>query len=279
VQGVAADGLFGYVEIPLTILGPTPVVSVSDDQLEWEESATIHGERYAPGAQITVSLFPNNTPLAEGTAGSDGSFDIPFSIPTNLFSSRDYQLAVTGQGIDLLFHFDIVNVTIIGDRPIIDVATDQARRGGTVDVRGELFLKGTEVQFTLLPGFEKLGTAAVGDDGTFATTVTIPTDAFAKDPHQLVVTGQGADGLFAYDGAFLAIDGDTASQPGATVSTLAAGDPIAKPNFERFVDRFLGVPPTAPRRGESSNLGLVVFLLMLLLLLVLLVTSRRRRRR
>ena len=278
VQGVAGDGAFGYVEVPLTIRGPVPTIAISDTDLSWGEVATVTGDRYNEGSKVTVSLFPENRMLAETTAGPGNSFSVDVQIPDKLFSSKDYQVVVTGQGIDLLFHLDLLQVTIVGDRPVIDIARVTVARGETVGVRGELFLPDTEATVTLLPGFEKLAVVPIGADGTFATTIKIPLDAFAKDPHQAVVTGQGADGIFAYDSRPLRIDGDGPGT-GSTVATLPSGDPNAHPKFDRFVDRYLGGLPPAPRRGRTAVPAWVVLLLTLLLLLVLLLTSRRRRRR
>jgi hypothetical protein len=280
VQGVAEDGGIGYVGLPLTILGPTPLVEMSSTELSWGETVTVRGERYHPGSRITVSLFPDNTLLGAATADSSGRFSTAIMVPDRLRSATDYQVAITGQGIDQLFHFDTIEVAIIGDRPVISLDRDRVRRGDTLTATGQPFFVGTEVQVVLLPGFEALGTVPVEPDGTFTATVRIPEDAFAADPHLVVVTGMGADGLFAYATAVISIDGavGSAGSTGSTVSTLAGGVPVTTPEFDRFVDRFLGAPPATPRRGSSGPPGWLL-LLVLLVLLVPLVLSRRDVRR
>lgn len=276
VQGPAADGLFGYVEVPLTITGPTPAVSISGADLSWGEVAEVSGQRYAPGTKVTVSLFPDNTVLAETTAREDATFSASIRVPTNLRSALNYQIAVTGQGIDQLFHFDTIEVAIIGDRPAIEISSERVPRGQTVTITGVLFATGSEVAVTLLPGFERLGTASVGEDGAFSTSVRIPEDAFGPDPHQLVVTGTGRDGLFAYATGRVVIDPPAdAATPGETVPTLA---PVVVEASIPFFGRVPVDPPLGRPRGadRGSVSPFVILVLMLLVLPLIWATGSRR---
>jgi hypothetical protein len=276
VQGQAVDGTYGYTALPITVVGPTPALSISDRELSWNEVAVVHGERYQPGTPLSISLFPDNKVLAEGAARADGTFDIEIRTPDRLRSSDDFYLAVAGQGIDYLFHFDSLQITIIGDRPFVDLDRAAVPRGGTVRVSGQLFLTGTKATITLLPGFEVLATIEVDEDNRFTVDVTIPKDAFARDPHAIVVTGYGADGIFAYDSTAVTLDAVASSTAGQPGPTLPLTDP-ARPTVDRFVDGLLreGAPPQRPDR---SNLAIYVLLLMLALLFVLILSTRRRRR-
>jgi len=273
VQGFAGDGLFGYVEVPLTIIGPTPTQSIASDDLHWDETTTVSGQRYKAGAAITVSLFPDNTLLANTTADANNSFSVPVQIPSGLRSARDYQVVVTGQGIDLLFHFDAIEVTITGNRPTIDLSADRAPRGGTVDVSGQIFLKGTKAVITLVPGYETLGEVAVAEDGTFLTTVKIPDRAEGRDPHAVVVTGQGQDGLFAYLVERLDL-GNT--RPASSSGTISLPDRVEPP--EDPPGTLAASPPvrTGDDTGDISIGVLVVFLLVALVLLLLILLAARR---
>lgn len=65
--------------------------------------------------------------------------------------------------------------------------------GQPMTVAGADWQPGSEVTITFESEPVVLGTASVGDDGTFSTTVTIPEDATAGE-HTIRVTGIGEDG-------------------------------------------------------------------------------------
>ena len=69
-----------------------------------------------------------------------------------------------------------------------------------VEMAGQLYRSGIvpTAVLTMLPGFERVGEVVVAADGSFTATVEITEAITGPDPHYLVVTGQGADGLFAY---------------------------------------------------------------------------------
>jgi hypothetical protein len=282
VQGFAGDGNYGYVAVPLTITGPTPAVSIGATQLHWGSTTTVSGVRYKPGAAISVSLFPDNTTLGHTTAGADDTFSVPITIPSNLRSATNYQLAITGQGIDLIFHFDVIQITIIGNRPSISISTTNAPRGSSLQVSGQLFLKGTNALVTLLPGYEKLGSFPVAPDGSFTGNVQIPPKAGGTDPHAILVTGTGTDGLFAYVQARLNLGG---SPPAGTTTANAIGIDQNSPTPPGFVPDAFGVTPgsisggthATGQGGISPNLLVVVLILLVTaaIIVVFALTARR----
>jgi hypothetical protein len=284
VQGFGGDGLYGYVAVPLTIAGPTPSISISAKTLHWNDTATVSGVRYHQGSTITISLFPENRTLATAVPGAGNTFDATIRIPSGIRSAKDYQIAVSGEGSDRLFHLDVIQVTIIGDRPTISISSSSVPRGRSLTVTGRTFFKGTSATVTLLPGYEKLGKVPVNDDGSFSIKVTVPDRATGVDPHAILVTGQGQDGIFAYNTARLNIGGRPPAGKGSKDSAQGVLDGSTPPTFD---DTFGGTPGTQPSEANLPDAGnsnyLIVILLILLLLAatvaVLVVTARQDVRR
>ncbi|MFN7149264.1 MAG: Ig-like domain-containing protein [Microthrixaceae bacterium] len=91
--------------------------------------------------------------------------------------------------------------------------TMTATAGGQVPVRGEGWMPETEVTVTMRSEPVVLGVAAVGAEGTFAQTYTIPAGT-AVGAHTITLSGAGADG-----------------QPASVVldlTVVAAGTPAAR---------------------------------------------------
>ena len=281
VQGPGGDGLYGYVAVPITVVGPTPTFGISSKDLRWGDNPTVTGQRYQSGADITISLFPDNTVLARGTAGPGDTFSIPITIPSGLRSAKDYQIAVTGEGIDRLFHFDFLAVTIIGNRPGIQLSKTLVPRGSPLTVTGTLFLKGTRATVTLVPGYEKLGTVTVGDDSTFSITVSIPTNAGGFDPHAIVVTGQGQDGILAYVTVRLNIGGSPPNGRGGSAADIGTDSSATPPTFTGspgVQPGSLGPLPQLPDKHSAGRhlIQILLILLLVLLTIVLIVLTARR---
>jgi hypothetical protein len=285
VQGFAGDGKYGYVQVPLTIVGPTPAISVASSQLHWGQTTTVSGVRYKPGASIQLTLVPDSIALGSATVDGSGSFSAPVTIPRDLRSSKNFGIEAAGVGIDSLFHLEAVPITIIGDRPTIALDRTTAPRGTSLTVTGQLFLKKTDVLVTLLPGYEKLGTFTIADDGTFSAKVTIPDKAGGTDPHAILVTGTGADTLFAFVTARVNLKG---KPPKGTTTKNAIGIDENTPP-PPGVDLGLGQTKLSlPDVDQSTGNGpvsanwLVVALVILLTIatiLIVVLTARRDVRR
>jgi hypothetical protein len=285
VQGFAGDGKYGYVQVPLTIIGPTPTVSISSTDLHWGSTPTVSGERFDPGGTVQLTLVPDTIALGSAPVDGAGSFRAPITIPSHLRSSKSFAIEVSGVGIDKLFHLEAVQVTIVGDRPTISLDRTSAPRGTALTVSGQLFLKKTNVLITLLPGYEKLGTVPVADDGTFRATVTIPERAGGTDPHAILVTGTGEDTLFAYVQARVNLKG---KPPKGTTTANAIGIDEHSPRPPGFGQDLAQTPATIRPSGQSegnhevSANWLVVALVILLSIAAVLVfalTARRDVRR
>jgi hypothetical protein len=194
---------------------------------------------------------------------------------------------VTGEGIDGLFHLLNLQVTIEGTRPTIALSTTKAPRGSSLTVTGRLWSKGTKVLVTLVPGFERLGTFPVADDGTFSAKVTIPKKAGGNDPHAIVVTGTGTDGLFAY--LLVRLDlGGTAPAGTTTANAIGIDQNTPPPPGVDLQPGALGdTPGTLSLRDHGNGNGVsasvllvaVVVLLTLATGAVIALTARRDVRR
>ena len=111
---------------------------------------------------------------------------------------------------------------------------------------GSLFFKDTKAEITLIPGFERLGSVTVAADGTFSTEVKIPDLAEGYDPHAIIVTGQGTDGLFAF-----LIEGITLGDP--PTSSTARGNRGSTTSIDELRSSYPGT--TGARRRPSTVRG------------------------
>ena len=281
VTGRGVDSLPYYLPTEVTIVGPRPTTSVSPTRVAWEQAVNVHGDLFKAGTVVELHVLPNTIKLGEATVRDDGTFDATVRIPTNLPTSEEYWLLATGTGADSLFAYLPVPITIIGDRPFIDVSTNRPGRGGAVTVAAHKMLPGTVAQVTLVPGFERLDEVTVGEDGTFTTTVRIPADAAFKDPHSLVVTGYGRDGLFAYLQAEMLLGGDPpAGSGGATgvppdIGDLQEGLGGGGPQPDPVGVGDGGTLPTEKGPATNALVAVVLALLAGLIVLLLLLSTRR----
>jgi hypothetical protein len=93
--------------------------------------------------------------------------------------------------------------------------------GGQVPVRGEGWMPESEVTVTMRSEPVVLGTAAVGAEGTFAQTYTIPVGT-AAGAHTITLSGTGADGQPASVVLDLTVvAAASAARPAAAPSSLA----------------------------------------------------------
>ena len=271
--GQGADGFFAFVPVSLTIVGPGAVMSVDAETLGWEETTVVRGELFLPSSTAQVHLMPQNQLLAEAVVRADRGFEVVVRIPSDLASSRDYQLVVTGAAADGQLTFLGTPITIIGPQPAIEVA-EVAGPSRTVEVRGLRFRPGTQAVVTLLPGSQRLGEAAVGDDRTFTLQVPLPDEAAAGGV--LAVTGEGADHLFAYlvweiaplTGGPVVVDptalGSTILPPRARDDAPRSG-PALRLSLSSLLDT---LRPVEPRVDAESGEDVVLALLLLVLAVV-----------
>ena len=220
VQGETSAQQYGGSKVNITIIAPTPTISISSTKLNWGSQPVVSGVRWLSGTNVKVTLFPNNVEIGSIAVGGGGTFSGAVTIPSKLRSSTGYVIVVTGAGSDELFHLEEVQVTIVGNRPTISLSAKKAPRGSSLTVTGQLYSPGSKVLVTLVPGYEKLGTFSVGDDGSFSAKVTIPPRAAGNDPHGIVVTGTGIDSFYSYLLEYVNLGG---SAPKGTITGTAKG--------------------------------------------------------
>lgn len=79
------------------------------------------------------------------------------------------------------------------DGPSAGVDDTTVTLGGQLTITGSGWQAGSQVTLTLFSEAQTLGTAQVGQDGTFSTTVTVPSD-LRPGRHTLRISGTGEDG-------------------------------------------------------------------------------------
>ena len=269
--GQGADELFHYLPTAITILGQSATMSVSETTLAWEQTTRVRGDLFQPGSTASIHLLPQNSLLGEATVGADRAFDVEVRIPSDLASSRSYQILVSGGGADGQLALLATPITIIGPQPFMDVVDVTSGGQRMLEITGHRFLRGTTATITLLPGSERLGEAVAGPDDTFTVRVTIPADVAGPDPHVVVVTGQGVDRLFAFLAHQITLgtaDGSVAvggavpppGRPPRPLSESTIGRPLRSP-LESVLDG-LRLEGVAPDDESADELFLALFLLL-----------------
>lgn len=223
--GQGIDKLFHYRAAQITILGTPASFTVSESTLAWGQTTRVVGDLFQPGSLAKVHLFPDNIFLAETTVGADRRFELDVQIPSGIASSTEYLLVVTGAQANGQLAFLGHQITVIGERPFMEVTDVSSGGTKTLQITGHRFKRGTTAVVTMLPGSERLGEAVVGPDDTFTIRVTVPPDVAGPDPHVVAVTGQGTDGLFAFLGHRIVLGtGDAITVGGAVPPRGLAGD-------------------------------------------------------
>jgi LPXTG-motif cell wall-anchored protein len=187
---------------PAHTAGPVDAVVTTPDASGTGTDAFTYN---APASSLTVS--PVAGPTAGGTTititGSDlattSAVTVGGTAATDVTVQDDTTVtAVTPAGP--LGEADVVVTTTGGSTTLADAFTytesadlglgaSSVVWGSTLDVTGQGFDPGTEVTLTLHSDPVVLGTVSAGDDGRFATTVTIP----VVDPGDHVLTADGVD--------------------------------------------------------------------------------------
>lgn len=155
----------------------------------------------APG-EVTIAI--DGTTLASGaidpaivnTTDEVGRAQLAFTVPQGLEGEQELTVAVAGTGTTVQVPF-----TIAGDdeQPdefagTIELSSSKVAAGKALTIRGEGYQPGETATVELTPkkgAARELGTVLVGDDGAFATTVTVPRDT---QPGKYTVTVSQADG-------------------------------------------------------------------------------------
>jgi 5'-nucleotidase len=155
----------------------------------------------APG-EVTLSL--GGTTLASGavdpavvdTTDEAGRASLTFTVPEGVTGEQQLTISVAGTGTSVQVPF-----TVAGDdqQPgefagTIELGSSKVAAGKALAISGEGYLPGETVSVQLQPKKGEaitVGTATVGDDGTFTTTVTVPK---ATHPGKYTVSVSQADG-------------------------------------------------------------------------------------
>lgn len=140
--------------------------------------------------------------------------------------------------------------------PTAGVGSTTVSLGGQVTVTGSGWRAGSQVTITLLSNPRTLGTAQVDQDGTFSTTVTVPSDV-PPGRHTLRLSGTGADGT------------------PRTVDTRLQVKPAAPPDEAPPEQQ----PPALAATGMNSGLGAAAGLGLLVAGAGALLLARRRQAR
>ncbi|SUB08579.1 BapA/Bap/LapF family large adhesin [Pantoea agglomerans] len=235
--GNPAEGDTGATAPDITDDAGNPI---ADGSTTSDTTPTINGDGMQPGS--TVVITDGDAELGTATVGEDGSWTFT---PENPLDDGEHALVVDGTGADGNASSSTVDVIIdTGDTtPGADDDTGNPAEGdtgatapGLTDDAGNPIADGSTTSDTtptingdgmqpgstvvITDGDAELGTATVGEDGSWTFTPDAP---LADGEHALVIDGTGADGNASSSTVDVIIDtGDTT--PGITDD---AGNPVA----------------------------------------------------
>lgn len=171
-----------------------PAFSLSTNSGPMGTVVTVSGTGYAPGETVTPSFIDSagtSTKYANVTVGGTGHYSTNITIPSNAASGAG-SVTVKGSGTGTL----TVSFTVVP--PTFSVSPTTGPTGTAVTVSGGGFIAGD----MLTPAFTDANNAkttypaaVVASDGTFSTTITIPSAAALGTG--TVSVASGASGTFS----------------------------------------------------------------------------------
>ncbi|AMG57399.2 hypothetical protein AL522_07015 [Pantoea vagans] len=194
---------------------------VADGSTTSDSTPTIGGDGMQPGSTVTVS--DGDSELGTATVGEDGSWSFT---PDEPLADGDHALVIDGTDASGNTMNDTVNVVIdtsattpgLTDDAGNPVADGSTTSDSTPTIGGDGMQPGSTV--TVSDGDTALGTATVGEDGSWTFTPDAPLD---DGDHALVIDGTDASGNAVNDTVNVVID-TSATMPGMTDD---AGNPVA----------------------------------------------------
>ncbi|WNK34761.1 BapA/Bap/LapF family large adhesin [Pantoea agglomerans] len=195
--------------------------AIADGATTSDSTPTIGGGGMQPGSTVTVS--DGDTELGTATVGEDGSWTFT---PENPLDDGEYALVVDGTDASGNASSSTVDVNVdtsattpgLTDDAGNPVADGSSTSDSTPTINGDGMQPGSTVVIT--DGDTELGTATVGEDGSWTFTPENPLD---DGEHALVVDGTDASGNTSSSTVDVNVD-TSATAPGITDD---AGNPIA----------------------------------------------------
>jgi hypothetical protein len=187
-----------------TTPAPSQVVIVSASGLE-------------PNSPTSIDFLPDGVHFSKPTADGNGNLSAAVTIPPDT-ENGDKQIVVTGIDASGQYAYLPIAITVKGSPGSISLSATLLIPNQAIFVNGTRFRHNTTADIYLLPEAVRLGTAQVDANRSFSIQVTIPDKAF-NGAHEVVATGIGADGQYAYAIADAHVTGGA---PGG-VSSFAGG--------------------------------------------------------
>jgi hypothetical protein len=106
------------------------------------------------------------------------------------------------------------------DAPSVGVSDATVRPGDSITVTGERWEGGTSVSLSFHSAVVSLGSVTTASDGSFSTSVTIPSSA-TPGTHQIVAGGIASSGRSATARTDITVLGGVVTAPGSTAFTGA----------------------------------------------------------
>jgi LPXTG-motif cell wall-anchored protein len=199
---------------------------------------TITGEGLATTSGVTVG----GTPATDVTVQDDTT--VTAVVPAGALGEADVVVTTLGGSTTLADAFTYTETADLG------LGASSVLWGSKLDVNGQGFDPGSEVTLTLHSDPVVLGTVTAGDDGRFATTVTIP----MVEPGDHVLTAEGVDAL----GQPLALDATVTVSAVNGTNPIVTGSTGAAPADDASGGGSLPKTGTDPMGPLTAGLGLVI---------------------
>lgn len=173
VTALDAAGRYTYLPIDIRVSGPQTTARLSDTTLTPNQAVRLSGERFMPGRQVLIVLFPEGVDMGSAVADSSGRVVADLRMPAQLLNGR-HVFAVAGAKAG----------------------------GGHAPGGGFAYLK-LEATVTGGVGFVPTGTVVPADlEDFFRTSTTLPTSSTSSTSTTTTIERDAlADDVAGSDGA------------------------------------------------------------------------------
>ena len=162
---------------------PTPTVTLSASSGSPGDVLTIQGEGWLPGGTVTITATgPEQLDVLTGQVPDSGTWEADINV---IRAPPGNYVFVFSEKMDRCDLRATVPFTING--PTISLDLTEGPPGTEVTVQGSGWIAGDIVSIQFAEPGNEVAQATIGDDGSFTTTFTVPSDAQSGEQQVIAV--------------------------------------------------------------------------------------------
>jgi hypothetical protein len=162
---------------------PTPTVTLSASSGSPGDVLTVQGEGWLPGGTVTITATgPERLDVLTGQVPDSGTWEADINV---IRAPPGNYVFVFSEIMDRCDLRATVPFTING--PTISLDLTESPPGTEVTVQGSGWIAGDIVSIQFAEPGNEVAQATVGDDGSFTTTFTVPSDAQSGEQQVIAV--------------------------------------------------------------------------------------------